>query len=396
LLLFVDYCRKKTYLCHIIFLADTETEMILNAEKSRPVHGSQPGSSSLTEAGGMKELGFFMPLNLFILSISLIVLLRACYRYLFFSFPKGDARFCISTDANTRYTCIFLKHTMVVITGRRPVCPHTETLCGAAGGSFVPLPRFAMFIAEKIKKRVSGNPGALHAVRRCQKRGETRKARRIGALDYQLCDGFAVNTGWFMANVHIKGTFDGPLETFDPKKHGILFEFHRGALLRKEREHVSVEMLGGAGSGTMMAQVADVKTGCINDLLIPGRNLKITGSKIRIAGEDAGSGVRFVNRESGERTKVDPTDIVVCNPSELIVVMPLLEAGTYRLEATTQFTGSGGKLLNSPRMAVFDKALTVQGVCTPRCRSAALHPRPACCVRLRKSRTSRSQDDNPE
>jgi hypothetical protein len=179
-------------------------------------------------------------------------------------------------------------------------------------------------------------------------------------MGYQLCDGFAVNTGWFTASVHIRGTFDSPLETFDPKKHGVLFEFHQGALLRRELEHVSVEMLGVAGTGAMIAQVTDVKTGSINDLLTPGRNLKITGSKIRVTGEDAGNGIRFVNRESGEHTKVDPTDIVVNNPSELIVVIPLLEAGTYLLEVTTQFTGSGGKLLNSPRTAVFDKPLTVQ------------------------------------
>jgi hypothetical protein len=182
----------------------------------------------------------------------------------------------------------------------------------------------------------------------------------LAEMGYQLCDGFAVNTGWFTASVHIKGTFDSPAESFDPKKHTIVFEFHQGALLRKELEHVAVEILGVADTGATVAQVIDVKTGSVNDLLTPGRNLKIAGSKIRIAGEATGNGVWFVNRQSGARTEVDATDFVLNNPSELIVVIPLLAAGTYQLEITTQFTGSGNKVLNSPRTAVFDRVLTVQ------------------------------------
>jgi hypothetical protein len=69
--------------------------------------------------------------------------------------------------------------------------------------------------------------------------------------------------------------------------------------------------------------------------------------------------VYFVNQDTGERTPVDPTDMVTNNPSELVIVIPELTAGTYRLEVVTQFSGSGGKMLNEPRTAAFDRILTV-------------------------------------
>jgi hypothetical protein len=56
---------------------------------------------------------------------------------------------------------------------------------------------------------------------------------------------------------------------------------------------------------------------------------------------------------------VDDSDIVINNPSELIVVIPDLTAGEYLLEVTTQFSG-GGKPLNDPRTCTFESVLTVQ------------------------------------
>jgi hypothetical protein len=175
-------------------------------------------------------------------------------------------------------------------------------------------------------------------------------------MGYQLCDGFSINTGWFTAGVQIRNVFDSPTEAFNPEKHTILFEFHQGALLRKELETVTVEILGVAEVGTVIARVTDVKTGTVNDLLTPNRNLKISGYKLKIVGDDPANGVYFID-ENGNRTQVDPSDIVTNNPSELIVVIPALSAGTYKLEVTTQY--SVGAILKSPRSTIFERMLTV-------------------------------------
>jgi hypothetical protein len=177
-------------------------------------------------------------------------------------------------------------------------------------------------------------------------------------MGYQLCDGFSVNTGWYTAGPHVRGVANSPKEQYDKEKHTLLFEFHQGSLLRKELENVTIEVLGVADTDAVITQVIDAKTGSVNDLLTPNRNLKISGHKIKIVGENAANGVYFVNRTTSERTRVDNSDIVVNNPSELIVVIPELETGTYLLEITTQYAVSF--LLKEPRTATFDKTLMVQ------------------------------------
>jgi hypothetical protein len=76
-------------------------------------------------------------------------------------------------------------------------------------------------------------------------------------------------------------------------------EFHQGAELRKELGAVSVSILGKAESGFFIAQVTDLRTGGINDLLTPGRNAKIAGGKIKVEGSDPSRGVYFVNAPDG-------------------------------------------------------------------------------------------------
>jgi len=177
-------------------------------------------------------------------------------------------------------------------------------------------------------------------------------------MAYSLCDGFSVNAGWFTAQACIRGSFFSPTEKFSPEKHSISFEFNQGSLLRKELGNVDVNILGVAEVSTFIAQVVDVKTGSVNDLLTPNRNLRVSGGKIKVEGESEQNGVFFVNQGTSERVKVDATDIVNNNPSELIIVIPALAAGEYKLEIFTQFSG-GGKVLKEPRNATLEKVLTV-------------------------------------
>ncbi|MGV8090967.1 MAG: DUF4469 domain-containing protein [Mangrovibacterium sp.] len=177
-------------------------------------------------------------------------------------------------------------------------------------------------------------------------------------MAYQLCDGYSVNTGYFTAGPLIKGVFSSPQETFDAQKHSLLFQFNQGDTLRDELPSVEVEIMGIADTGLSILQVTDVKTGSVNDRLTPGRTLKIAGYKVKVAGDNENVGVYFVNQTSGESTRVDPSDMVTNNPSELIVMIPELAAGTYQLQVTTQF--SHNSLLKEPRTVIFDKVLTVQ------------------------------------
>ncbi|WP_449388251.1 DNA-binding domain-containing protein [Chryseobacterium lineare] len=176
-------------------------------------------------------------------------------------------------------------------------------------------------------------------------------------MAYQLCDGYSINTGYFTANTTIRGVFDSPSETFNKDKHSIIFQFNQGEKLRAEIPNIEVEILGVAEASAAILQVTDVKSGSVNDLLTPGRNLKIVGSKIKVTGDNASVGVYFVDAITQERTKVEQSDIVTNNPSEVMVVIPELAAGTYTIEVLTQYSGS--QSLKEPRTATLDKQLTV-------------------------------------
>jgi hypothetical protein len=176
---------------------------------------------------------------------------------------------------------------------------------------------------------------------------------------YRLCDGFAINTGWYNATTHVKGVFTSLEEGFDPGKHTVAVEFRQGAELRRELAHVSVHIQGKAESGFGIAEVTDLRSGSVNDLLTPGRNARIAGGKLKIEGEDSACGVYFVNGADGSRVKVDAADIVENVNGHLLIVVPPLAAGTWQVEVTTQYSGSGGKVLKAPRTASFDRLLTV-------------------------------------
>jgi hypothetical protein len=180
----------------------------------------------------------------------------------------------------------------------------------------------------------------------------------LSEMAYLLCNGFTVNTGVFNVRPKIKGVFNKATEQFNPEKHKISFDFNQGLRLRRELANVSVEITGVSKVTFFIDEVTDIESESVNDLLTPNRNLRISGSKIRIDGENEANGVYFVNQETNERVKVS-SKIPLNKPSELMVVIPALAAGSYKLELVTQYGGNSKHLLKEPRNALFDKVLSV-------------------------------------
>ena len=178
-------------------------------------------------------------------------------------------------------------------------------------------------------------------------------------MAYRLCDGFAVNTGYFTAVPVVRGVFLNPNETFDPQRHTLQFQFTQGELMRREIEDVEVKIMGVAETGLYIGQVEDMKSRTVNEVLTPGFNLRVTGTKLRVVGDKPGVGIFCRETATNTATKVDEGDIVINNPSELMIIIPALPAGTYQLEVTTQYS-TGNKLLKEVRSAVFDRPLTVK------------------------------------
>jgi hypothetical protein len=176
----------------------------------------------------------------------------------------------------------------------------------------------------------------------------------IGAI---IAEGGAVNTELFNAFPSISGVFDGPDEAFDHSKHKVRINLHPGVVLRSAVSSVKTKRIAAVVTGSVITSVTDLKTGSVNGALTPGRDLRLSGVKLKLAGDKSEVGLYFVPAGGGAEVKVDPSDIVVNNPSEVIAVIPPLSAGTYRVRIITQYTS--GKYLKTPHTYTFDKDLTV-------------------------------------
>jgi hypothetical protein len=108
-----------------------------------------------------------------------------------------------------------------------------------------------------------------------------------------------------------------------------------------------------------ITQVLDEKTASVNDLLTPNGKLKISGAQLKISGGNAYNGVYFIRQEIYEAIKVPPSSIITNNPSELIIIIPSLAAGTYKLEVMSQYSPTGD-FFQEAKVAVFKCVLRVE------------------------------------
>jgi hypothetical protein len=174
-----------------------------------------------------------------------------------------------------------------------------------------------------------------------------------------IAEGGAVHFELFNAYPSIQGVFTSPEDSFDPSRHKIRINLHAGTALRGAVAAIKTKKVTAVVTGTIITGVTDIKSGSVNETLTPGYNVKISGAKLKISGEDPEVGLYFVPAGgAGTPIMVDPADIVINNPSELIAVIPpSLITDTYLLRIVTQY--SGGKALKRPHTVTFDKLLTV-------------------------------------
>ena len=173
-----------------------------------------------------------------------------------------------------------------------------------------------------------------------------------------LADGYAINTGYFEAAASIRGSFDFKHDKFDADRHSVTYKFSQGAVMRKKASTTEAEILHVATNNFGIQHVLDNHSGSEDNLLTPSNALKIKGIKIKLVGTHPDVGVYFINETTGESTKVPTYDIVTNLNSQLMVMIPELQPGSYRLEHITQYAGKGKPLLE-PRTSTFVRTLQI-------------------------------------
>lgn len=182
--------------------------------------------------------------------------------------------------------------------------------------------------------------------------------RLVGAAVQRLQMGCSVNFGVCHLRPSVSGPFYGKNPKFDPEVNSVGVTVSATQSVRQAMMSTPVQMVGMALTGPVINYVLDVRTGEQSTVLTPGRNLKIFGQRLTIAGESADNGVAFVSVSGGERVVVEPEDLVDNMPSQLTVLIPALEPGEYYVEVTTQFS-TAQTTVKEPRTYQFEQVLSV-------------------------------------
>ena len=175
----------------------------------------------------------------------------------------------------------------------------------------------------------------------------------------QLANGATVCFGLGYFGLEVKGVFIGDNAKWDSRQHSLAVRITPTSALRQTVRGVSVSVRGMASVGIVVNSLTDVASGEVNARLTPGGGVNLTGSKIKIAGDNPANGVCLINQATGEVTTVPATAILTNDPSKISFVVPAsLPDGDYKLRITTQFS-SGSQTVREPRSYLSDYVLTV-------------------------------------
>jgi len=163
-----------------------------------------------------------------------------------------------------------------------------------------------------------------------------------------LMNGFNVTTGLFYAVPRFKGLVDNG--QWDAENNSIYVSFTQNRVLRDEIRNTKVDILGEKADLLYIAGIEDCSNNAADGHMTPGRNFRITGSRLRVEGDDPGIGITLRNLDDDQITTVDLDMFGTNNPAEVVFIVPTgLIDGDYELTLTTQFSGTKQRFLKTPR-----------------------------------------------
>jgi len=173
---------------------------------------------------------------------------------------------------------------------------------------------------------------------------------------YQLCDGFAVNAGYFSIHPVVGGLFRS--ENEDPGGHPVQFRFRARKPLRDLARYITVEVDAGADAGVIDSFI-DTASGETNGRVTPGGIYTVTGRRIKVTGGSPDCGVYFVSESDQRQFKVSGK-LAINASGKVSGIVPPLPAGEYRIEIKTQYT-IGGIDLKQPRTVASEFSVKTSG-----------------------------------
>jgi hypothetical protein len=168
---------------------------------------------------------------------------------------------------------------------------------------------------------------------------------------YQLCDGFGVSFGGlFSVYPNVGGVFENERDPVNKDKHKVSFHFRMLNSLSKLADRIEVISEGLADSTGYIADIVDVTTGIVNEVVTKDGMFILSGDKIRIAGDAATTGVYFFSPGSPDVSIKVTTNLAINDPSKIIGMVPELPSDKdWYVEVHTNFSGNTATLLKETR-----------------------------------------------
>lgn len=170
--------------------------------------------------------------------------------------------------------------------------------------------------------------------------------------------GNKINTGYFMAQANVKGSFNSLSDKYDPQRHSVDISFWPGALSRGRASKMKAEIQDVGSLNFGIWRITDVQTGLEVRKLVMNRVIIISGEKIKITGDDPKAGLYLINTESGNEIHFSASDLYKNGNAKIMFIVPELLPGNYQLKITTQYGGKGKPLATS-RSCIYGNTLQV-------------------------------------
>jgi hypothetical protein len=172
---------------------------------------------------------------------------------------------------------------------------------------------------------------------------------------YQLCDGFAINNGYYSIYPNVGGTFGSVNEAYDSAKHPISFRFGIRSLLRELVKKIEVEVERVPAVSGYIERYTDFEEASQNSLFVPGNQFAIHGHKIKLVGDDPTVGLYFIP-EDDPSNPVKVMRIAENTGSKITGIAPETNSKFNRIEIRTQYAGTN-TLLKKPKIMQSDFSL---------------------------------------
>lgn len=162
----------------------------------------------------------------------------------------------------------------------------------------------------------------------------------LTACDSMLLEGLRVQFGGLVDLFpKIKGSFDGPTDTYDPARHQIDIAAAAGKRLR-DRFRTSATLERGEAIKPVPSLVSFVQTPLSGGLIVMNGGIgTINGYRLRVNTAAADEGIYFVNTVTSAVVKA--ANLQRNTASMLVFLIPTLAAASYRLEVRTRYTPEG-------------------------------------------------------